>query len=78
MGYLIGLMMLPMAFARGRRYHEWQLVSLLIGAAAACVWLAAPIAIWSAFGMAWTLLWLVPTGAMVCLLGLSRGMSGGG
>ena len=70
--------MVPMALAGGRRYHEWQLVSHVIGAAAACVWLLAPVAIWQAFGINWTLFWLVPTGAMVCLLGLSRGMAGGG
>ena len=78
MGFLIGLMMMPIAMGNGRRYHEWQMASFGIAALAAAAWLIAPWAIWRAIGANWMLLWLLPTGAMVCTLGLSRGMSGGG
>lgn len=78
MSALMTLLMLPMVFGQGRRYHEWQLVSLALGTCMAFVWLAAPFAMWKVYGAFWTLPWLIPTGSMVCMLGLSRGMAGGG
>ncbi len=78
MSPLMSVLMLPMVFGQGRRYHEWQLVSLALSTCMAIVWLAAPIALWQAFGAYWMLPWLIPSGALICLLGLSRGMAGGG
>ncbi|HRI43125.1 MAG TPA: hypothetical protein PLL78_02805 [Fimbriimonadaceae bacterium] len=48
---------------------RWFWVSLLLppllGLTAAAVWLVAPFAIWTAFGVGWLWLWLVPTGVAV-------------
>jgi hypothetical protein len=45
---------------------------------AAVVWLAAPFAIWKAFGLGWLAFWLLPTGAAICGMGYSRKFEGGG
>jgi hypothetical protein len=78
MNWLFGMMMLPMMVGRGKRYFEWQAASLFIALLALMVWTAAPIAIWNAYGIGWTLFWLIPTGSVVCMMGYSRGMAGGG
>lgn len=78
MQWLFGLMALPLMMGQGKRYFAWQAGMAWLGLCAALVWLAAPFAIWQAFGMAWMLFWLVPSGAAICALGYSRAAGFGG
>ena len=68
----------PMMVAqRGARWYWFGRVAMaLAGICAFAVWLGAPFAIWSAAGMGWTLLWLVPT--TVALFALTSMPQGGG
>lgn len=65
--FLIRLMILPgHLMQRGpRAYYAGTLAIKLLLLTALTAWLAAPIALWQAFGMGWVLLWLLPTAAAV-------------
>ncbi|MFN8219793.1 MAG: hypothetical protein U0S12_06630 [Fimbriimonadales bacterium] len=72
------IMSLPFLLGKGRRYFEWQAATGLLTVFVALVWLAAPFAVWKAFGMAWVLAWLLPTAITVCAFGAARSFEGGG
>lgn len=69
---------MPMMVGKGRRFFEWQAVTLFVICIAAAAWLLAPFAILKAFGELWVLPWLIPTGAAVCSMGLARANAGTG
>lgn len=65
------VMVAPMLIGGPRRY----LVTCAYGIAAilaALLWLAVPVAVWRAFGPAWTLLWLLPTTVSIFALSIDR------
>lgn len=75
---LTRLLMLPLILGGPRSYAVWQVVLALVCLLAAAVWLAAPFALWKAFGLPWLALWLLPTAAAICGMGYSRKFDGGG
>lgn len=75
---LLSFLMMPVFGVQSKRYFEGQAIAAYLSLSAALVWLAAPIAVWDAFGLVWSLFWLVPTCAAVCAMGLSRARPAGG
>jgi len=76
--FLARLLALPFIMGGPRSYATWQVVFSVVALLAAVVWLAAPFAIWKAFGLGWLAFWLLPTGAAICGMGYSRKFEGGG
>lgn len=78
MGLFGRLFMLPFLLGGPRSFGLIQAGLAWIAVLAAAVWLAAPFAIWKAFGAGWMAFWLIPTTLAVCGLGYSRKFEGGG
>lgn len=76
--WLLGLFTLPAGIIGGRRYYLVQSLGFLTGLVAVAVWMAAPIAIWQAFGMGWVVAWLLPTTVLIFTSAAMRSSLGGG
>ena len=78
MFWLLGLATIPAAAFGPKRYFLAQAICMMTGVVVLGVWLAAPIAIWQAFGMIWMLAWLLPTTLIIFALAAGNHYAGEG
>ncbi|MBS1713466.1 MAG: hypothetical protein JST30_03930 [Armatimonadetes bacterium] len=78
MRWLFALMAAPMLIGKGKWFFWGEVAMLFFGALTLFVWMAAPLAMAWAWGLNWSLPWLVPSTAVIMAFLLTRDRLEGG